>query len=742
MAWLAPLLWLALVLPGSPSDGTFVTSPTAVLEETRWGSSVTVLATYGDTPLRVGDEVLAVGGRAVDEAVRGGEAPAVGPGDQLRYRVLRRGEGLDRELDVEVPLAAHPVWSAAAGQPHRVALTLSLLLAGSLLVWRGARSGPALGTLAAGAAAGVGLTAGPFGPGVVDVATADLARCAVGEVAMVLALVAGSVALVGFALPDGTRVARGARWAAAMVAPAGYAVWLLAYVEGLDGAGRVQAALSASLPAAVAAAALVVASMAVGYRAARDPRDRIALRLLTAVAMATALLVTVLHVVPELLRGEPLVPWRLLGVVVLPLLAACWVVAVQGSRLVELDVLVRRSLVQLVLVTLLGGLFLLAVGAASLTAGASVRSVATGALVVLLLLPVAVVMRRAVSRVAYGERADPDRVVSRLRRLDSAAGPEEAVRETLALLRRSFSLSYIAIEALDPEGADPVRISLGEPRGNPTSVALEVAGQPLGRLDLEVSAMRDPFGPRDRRLLEDLGAQVGALVQALVVNRQLRGARERLVTAREEERRRLRRDLHDGLGPSLASALMRLEVAQELIATDPDKAAELVARSTDQTEAAVAEIRRVVEGLRPPVLDQLGLVAALRAHAADHNRAVAAGRGDRLTWSVTSEDLGRLPAAVEVAAYRIVVEAVTNAIRHSHGSRCEVRLRRAPGGLAVEVRDDGVGFDATAPRGVGMTSMRDRAEELAGTCAVTGSPGGGTLVSAWLPVDGGFEEVP
>ena len=387
-------------------------------------------------------------------------------------------------------------------------------------------------------------------------------------------------------------------------------------------------------------------------------------------------------------------------------------------------------------------LFLLAVGAASLTAGASVSSVATGALVVLLLLPVAVVTRRAVSRVAYGERADPDRVVSRLRRLDSAAGPEEAVRETLALLSRSFSLSYIAVEALDPDGADPVRISLGEVRGSPTSVALEVAGQPLGRLDLEVSAMRDPFGPRDRRLLEDLGAQVGALVQALVVNRQLRRAREHLVTAREEERRRLRRDLHDGLGPSLASALMRLEVAQELIATDPDKAAELVARSTDQTEAAVAEIRRVVEGLRPPVLDQLGLVAALRAHAADHNQAVAAGRGDRLTWSVTAEELGRLPAAVEVAAYRIVVEAVTNAIRHSQGSRCEVRLRRAPGGLAVEVRDDGVGFDATAPRGVGSTSMRDRAEELDGTCTVTGSPGGGTLVSAWLPVDGGFEEVP
>ena len=571
MAWLAPLLWLALVLPGSPSDGTLVTSPTAVLDESRWGSSVTVLTTYGDTPLRLGDEVLAVEGRAVDEAIRGGEAPAVGPGDRLRYQVLRPGEGLDRELDVEVPLRAHPVWSAAVGQPHRVVLALSLLLAGSLLVWRGASPGPAVGTLAAGAAAGVGLTAGPFGPGAVDVATADFTRSAVGEVAMVLALVAGSVALVSFALPGGARVARVARWAGAVVPPAGYAVWWLAYVEGLDGAGRVQAALSASLPAAVAATALVVPALAVGYRLALDPRERIALRLLTAVASGdraaghrAARGPPASCVVSRWSRG---VCWASL---VLPLLVACWVVAVQGSRLVELDVLVRRSLVQLVLVTLLGALFLLAVGAASLTADTSVRSVATGAAGRAAAPPGrgGHAARRQPGGVRRARRPRPGRLPAAAARLRRPVRRRRSGRRWPA--QRSFSLSYIAVEALDPDGAGPVRISLGEVRGSPTSVALEVAGQPLGRLDLEVSPMRDPFGPRDRRLLEDLGAQVGALVQALVVNRQLRRAREHLVTAREEERRRLRRDLHDGLGPSLASALMRLEVAQELIATDPD----------------------------------------------------------------------------------------------------------------------------------------------------------------------------
>ena len=431
-----------------------VTSPTAALEETRWGSSVTVLATYGDTPLRVGDEVLAVGGaRSRRSGPWRGAAPAVGPGDQLRYRVLRRGEGLDRELDVEVPLAAHPGRSAAVGQPHRVALTLSLLLAGSLLVWRGARSGPALGTLAAGAAAGAGLTAGPFGPGAVDVATADLARCAVGEVAMVLALVAGSMALVGFSLSGRHEGRARSPVGRRRCSPSGLRR-VVARVR--RGARPTRSRPGRSQRVAARRGRGGQHSWSPRWRSGTEPHatpgtgSRCGCS--TAVAMATALLVTVLHVVPELLRGEPLVPWRLLGVVVLPLLAACWVVAVQGSRLVELDVLVRCSLVQLVLVTLLGGLFLLAVGAASLTAGASVRSVATGALVVLLLLPVAVVMRRAVSRVAYGERADPDRVVSRLRRLDSAAGPEEVVRETLALLRRSFSLVVHRDRGARPRG--------------------------------------------------------------------------------------------------------------------------------------------------------------------------------------------------------------------------------------------------------------------------------------------------
>ena len=162
------------------------------------------------------------------------------------------------------------------------------------------------------------------------------------------------------------------------------------------------------------------------------------------------------------------------------------------------------------------------------------------------------------------------------------------------------------------------------------------------------------------------------------INRDLQRSRQHLITAREEERRRIRRDLHDGLGPSLATMAMRLETAHDLIAEDPDEAAALVGRLSEQARDEIAEVRRLVDGLRPPALDQFGLVAALR-HRADEDSVIARATGsERMTWSVdAADDVEPLSAAVEVAAYLIVVEAVTNAHRHS-GAR-DLRRPAAPG---------------------------------------------------------------
>ena len=220
-------------------------------------------------------------------------------------------------------------------------------------------------------------------------------------------------------------------------------------------------------------------------------------------------------------------------------------------------------------------------------------------------------------------------------------------------------------------------------------------------------------------------------LQRLTVD--LQRSRERLVAAREEERRRLRRDLHDGLGPQLASQTLKLEAARETIRTDPDRAEALLGQLIDKSQGQIAEIRRLVYALRPPALDELGLVGALRETAAQGELS-----GLRVSF-IAPDRLPPLPAAVEVAAYRIIQEALTNVIRHARAGSCRVTLalNEAAGTLALEVTDDGLGLPAEVRAGVGLVSMRERAAELGGVCRVEAGPDGGVRVAASLPLPPG-----
>jgi signal transduction histidine kinase len=200
-----------------------------------------------------------------------------------------------------------------------------------------------------------------------------------------------------------------------------------------------------------------------------------------------------------------------------------------------------------------------------------------------------------------------------------------------------------------------------------------------------------------------------------------------LVTAREEERRRLRRDLHDGLGPALATQTLKLEAARELLRSDPDHADALLSDLIGQSQTALADIRRLVYALRPPALDELGLVGALRAQAAPYQHAGVAVSVE------APEPLPPLPAAVEVAAYRIAQEALTNVARHARARTCVVRLR-LDDALCLEVQDDGCGMQPDRRSGVGVQSMRARASELGGTWSAEALASGGTRVRARLPL--------
>ncbi|GID30599.1 histidine kinase [Paractinoplanes brasiliensis] len=261
-----------------------------------------------------------------------------------------------------------------------------------------------------------------------------------------------------------------------------------------------------------------------------------------------------------------------------------------------------------------------------------------------------------------------------------------------------------------PPGVTPARLSLTH------------QGEEVGVLTMWPDPARRRRPVLDEHLLADLARQVGAAVHSVRLADDLRRSRERLVMAREEERRRLRRDLHDGLGPTLAALTMRAEAAQDAA---PSAVKNLLARIVDDAEAAVVDVRRLVEGLRPPALDSLGLAGALTAHLA------GLPSGAPPVRLVAPAALPALPAATEVAAYRIAVEAVTNVCRHSGAASASVRLDVDGDRLIVEIWDDGGGASGVR-EGTGLVSMRERADELGGRLAWSSGPGG-TRIRAELP---------
>jgi signal transduction histidine kinase len=263
-------------------------------------------------------------------------------------------------------------------------------------------------------------------------------------------------------------------------------------------------------------------------------------------------------------------------------------------------------------------------------------------------------------------------------------------------------------------------------------VPLTFRGEVLGRLLVAPRSSHDPFRPADLRLLDDLGRQIGVAVHATRLAHDLQRSREGLVAMREEERRRIRRDLHDGLGPALAGVALGLDAVQRIADPEPEAAAKLAGQLKVEVQQSLADVRRLVEDLRPPDLDQLGLVGALR-----HQAGKVTDRDPGLEVEVSGEDLPQLPAAVEVAAYRIATEALTNVGRHAAARRCRILLAiDEPAGLRVEIEDDGVGLTHGRPGGVGLTAMRERATELGGSLSVCRREQGGTLVAARIPVGG------
>ncbi len=418
-------------------------------------------------------------------------------------------------------------------------------------------------------------------------------------------------------------------------------------------------------------------------------------------------------------------------------------IAILRYRLWDIDVIINRTLVYGSLSGIVAGLYMLVVGGLGTllqVQGNPLLSLLAAGLVAILFAPLRERLQWAVNRLMYGERDEPYKVLSRLgKRLEGTLVPEAVVPTVVETVREALKLPYAAISLKDGERFT-IAAESGTPIARPVRVPLVYQGGTIGELLLAPRAAGEAFAPADRRLLDDLARQAGVAVHATRLTSEavrladdLQRSRERLVLAREEERRRLRRDLHDCLGPRLAGFTLRLETAHDRLADDP-VAGPLLADLTARLRDAVVDIRRLVYALRPPALDELGLVSALRESVLQYTHDDDGRDGATITVDAPGE-LPALPAAVEVAAYRIAQEAITNVVRHAGARHCLLWLRfdEAGGMLCVEVCDDGRGLDADAHPGVGLSSMRERAEELGGTLTVEAAPSGGTCVRAQLP---------
>jgi signal transduction histidine kinase len=333
--------------------------------------------------------------------------------------------------------------------------------------------------------------------------------------------------------------------------------------------------------------------------------------------------------------------------------------------------------------------------------------------------PTTVVLRGVVDQLLFGDRPDPLRAATQV---VDRIGDDPVL--ALRAIREALVLPYASLRADGTELA-----SSGTEVTHTRTIALDLGGNSVGEVVVGLRAGDLRLSAADENVLKIVAPLLAQTIRARALAADLQASRGEAIAAIEEERRRLRRDLHDGLGPTLTGVAFATDAARNKLRDDPSGADELLARLRSDTAAAITEIRRLVEGLRPPALDELGLVAAVQQQA----RGMHTAGGAPLTVTIDApEPMPDLPAAAEVAAFRIVVEALTNVARHAASDSAHVTLSVGAAGLEIVVDDAGQNGHPWRP-GVGMSSMRERAEQVGGRLSAGAGPAGGR-VEALIPL--------
>lgn len=518
-------------------------------------------------------------------------------------------------------------------------------------------------------------------------------------------------------VPDGRPA--GPRWRPLLVASWAFitlftVVVALGLAEVLPGA--------ASVAVAFAGAALVVGSLAslvVRYRRTTGYERR---QLTWIVAGGVVTVAAVL--------GDALLPASIGGLVeaaagvVLPLTLG---IAVLRHDLYQMDPVLRRSLTYLLLagaltaVTLLVGTVVVALVGRDRPTYALVLTVVA---VVLAAGPLERLARAAIGRMLYGGRGDPYLVVAGLAQaIAAASGPEETMAAVADAARRAVGSPYAVLTVGEARS-----VSAGTPAETTLRLPVAFHGEEQGVLAVAPRSPAEPFDGLDRRVLDDVVHQAGPAVAAALRTLDLERAREELVVAREEERRRLREDLHDGVGPVLAGLAFTVDAAATQVAPHQTRLAAQLDSVRDQARRAIGNVRRVTRGLRPESLDELGLLGALEEIATRHPSAdIRLELDGEMPWPA-------LAAATEVAVLHVVEEAVANAVRHGAAESVHIELCAEGGVLTARVTDDGSGLPEAPRVGIGLESMRRRTEELGGRFTIGRTGEAGTRVHMEVPL--------
>jgi signal transduction histidine kinase len=424
--------------------------------------------------------------------------------------------------------------------------------------------------------------------------------------------------------------------------------------------------------------------------------------------------------------------WVIFALVLVVGIPAAYLIAIFKHGLWDLDVVIKKAAVAIVLTLLMVGIGLVLLGIASqfVVADENPFVVLLGGFALgVLSIPLVRLSRRIATRIAYGKRSTPYDVLTAFgERVESTYSTEDVLPRMAQLLVEGTGAGSARVlvrvgSDLIEEARWPAEVSK---QADEYVVPVLDRGEVLGSLAVSMPAS-DPINPSKERLIRDLASQVGLVLRNVKLIAELRASRQRLVAAQDEERRKIERNLHDGAQQQLVALTVQLKLARSLVERDPAKAGELLGTIQGSATDALEDLRDLARGIYPPLLADQGLPAALEAQA---RKAV-------VPTTVEAQAVGRYAQEVEAAVYFCTLEALNNVAKYAEARRATVRLSQQNGRLAFSINDDGRGFDPNAVAGgTGLQGMADRLEAIGGALEVDSASGSGTTVRGWIPMEG------